>query len=88
MTRQQDIFEFFRDLLIDMKDLDDHVIRPSDSFKDLDLDSLDFVQIQVEVQKAYGVQVPTDEITYGKVSTLEQLAALIANEVQVLAAVA
>ena len=88
MTQQQDIFEFFRDLLIDMKDLDDRAIRPTDSFKNLDLDSLDFVQIQVEVQKAYGVQVPTDEIANGSVSTLEQLAALIANEVEALAAVA
>jgi acyl carrier protein len=88
MTQQQDIFEFFCDLLTDMKDLGDHVIRPTDSFRDLDLDSLDFVQIQVEVQKAYGVQVPTDEIADGSVSTLEQLAALIANEAQALAEVA
>ena len=85
MTQHLDIFEFCRDLLLDMKELGDHVIKPSDSFVELDLDSLDFVQIQVEVQKAYGVRISTDEIANGSVSTLEQLAALIASEAQVLA---
>lgn len=80
MAQHQEIFEFFRELLTDMKDLGDHVIQPSDSFIELNLDSLDFVQIQVEVQKAYGMRIPTGQITDGSVSTLEQLAALIASQ--------
>jgi acyl carrier protein len=77
MNEQAEIFAFLRDLLVDMTDHTDDMIKPESELESLELDSLDYVQIQVEVQKTYKVQVPTEKIANGEITTLGQMAEMI-----------
>ncbi len=77
MNEQAEIFAFLRDLLVDMTDHTDDMIKPESELESLALDSLDYVQIQVEVQKTYRVQVPTEKIANGEITTLGQIAEMI-----------
>jgi acyl carrier protein len=77
MIEKEEIFAFLRDLLIDMTDHTNETIKPESELESLALDSLDYVQIQVEVQKTYRVQVPTEKIANGEITTLGQMAEMI-----------
>lgn len=77
MIEKEEIFAFLRDLLVDMTDHTNDTISPESELESLALDSLDYVQIQVEIQKTYRVQVPTEKIVNGEITTLGQMAEMI-----------
>jgi acyl carrier protein len=77
MIEKEEIFAFLRDLLVDMTDHTNDTINPESDLESLALDSLDYVQIQVEIQKTYRVQVPTERIVSGEITTLGQMAEMI-----------
>lgn len=77
MIEKEEIFAFLRDLLVDMTDHTNDTINPESELESLALDSLDYVQIQVEIQKTYRVQIPTEKIASGEITTLGQMAEMI-----------
>lgn len=74
----EDYFKFFSNLTIEMKDVDLADIQLESTFEELQYDSLDFVQIQLEVKKAFGQTVPGEKIADGTLKTLGDLCAYLA----------
>ena len=56
-----------------MKDIDESALVPSLVLTDIDLDSLDYVEIQVGIKKTFGVSVDPDLFLSGKIKTLGDL---------------
>lgn len=80
MSENMKIFDHLKSLVMDMKDYDDAAIHREATFEDLELDSLDFVEIQVAVKKRYRVDLIPDLFTSGTIANLGQLADFIESE--------
>jgi acyl carrier protein len=77
MTRE-DIIQIINNFLIEEFEIDEKQISPSASLKDdLGLESLDFVDIAVVVQKEFGLTLKGEEMT--SIRTLQDLYAYIFN---------
>lgn len=72
-----EIYEFLKSTILELNDVDEERITPSLMVKDLALDSLDYVQIQVSIKKKYGVQVSPEVFASGKVQTVGDLCSYI-----------
>ncbi|HEY8072786.1 MAG TPA: acyl carrier protein, partial [Labilithrix sp.] len=55
MSSYDQTFAFLKKLMLGFLDIDEAAIVPSAGFRELGVDSLDMVEVQVELQKAYGV---------------------------------
>ena len=70
MTKQE-IDEKIRNFLVEDLEIDGDKIKPEASLKeDIGIDSLDFVDIVVIVEKTFGFKIKVEELT--KVKTYEQ----------------
>lgn len=85
MSKEAQIYEFLKELIIEMKDCDEDSLRPDMGFEELELNSLDYVEVQVAVKKHYGVDLVPDLFASGTLSNLQQLAAFIEGESSVAA---
>jgi len=73
MSTYDQIFGLLKKLLLGFLDLDESKITPEVAFRDLGVDSLDFVEVQVELQKVYGVTLTSSIFASGEVQTLHEL---------------
>lgn len=55
------IFEKVAQEIADYKDIDVAEIQPNSSFEELDLDSLDTVELVMKLEDALGVEIEMDE---------------------------
>lgn len=77
---QDVIFGFLRDLIMDMKEVDEGSIEPTSTFESLGLDSLDFVELQVAVKKKFKVDLLSENFSSGKIVNMNQIVAYIDAE--------
>jgi acyl carrier protein len=75
-----DVFEFLKDAVLELKDVEPEDITRNTELETLDLESLDYVDIQVNIQKTYKVAVVPDVFTSGQIITMGQLADYIVAE--------
>ena len=77
MTMTQDtrteVFEFLKAAILELKDIDSSAITADTLLETIQLDSLDYVDIQVNIRKTYRVEVVAELFTSGKVRTLGEL---------------
>lgn len=79
MTRQE-IEEKVREFLIDELEIEEESIRPEARLKeDMEIDSLDYVDIVVIVEKTFGFKIKPEEMA--DVKTLEQFCDYIESKV-------
>lgn len=65
--------QFLRDTVLELKDIDESALVPSLVLTDIDLDSLDYVEIQVGIKKNFSVSVDPELFLTGKIKTLGDL---------------
>jgi acyl carrier protein len=58
----QDVFEKVRELIADKKGIAPHEVKITDSFEDLDMDSLDSVELISELEDHFKVSIPNQEL--------------------------
>ena len=80
------IFEFLKNAILEVKDVDESDIAPETSLQSLALESLDYVDIQVNIRKTYDVEITSDQFASGMMSTLGDLADHILNAARTTAA--
>ncbi|OVE47162.1 hypothetical protein CBW21_15990 [Chromobacterium violaceum] len=80
MLNETQIFDELKALILDMKEIEEDQVQLSSSFEALELDSLDFVEVQVSVKKRYGVDLVSDLFASGKIADMGQLVGYIAAE--------
>lgn len=71
------IFEFLKNAILEVKDVEEDDVQPDTSLESLALESLDYVDIQVNIKKTYNVEMTSDQFASGKIKTLGELAAHI-----------
>jgi acyl carrier protein len=77
------VAEFLQDAIVELKDVDEAALVPSLTFEELELDSLDYVEIQLRIKKTFKVEITPDLFASGQLKNLGDLAAYIeANQPQ------
>lgn len=80
MSNKEDILAHLTELIVDMKDCETSAVHSTATFEDLELDSLDFVELQVSVKKRYRVNLVPDLFATGTIANMGQLVDYIAGE--------
>ena len=70
MMSDSEVFEFVREVLLSFLDTDASSITRETRIGDLGMESLDFIDLQVEVEKAYGVKIQPAVFAEGHVRTM------------------
>jgi acyl carrier protein len=81
-----EIFSFVKERILSFLDIEESTIVPTAQIAELGLESLDFIEIQVELEKAYGVKVPPSVFANGEVKTMGQFASYVSARRQARAA--
>ncbi len=74
-----DVFNFLTECVMDIVDYDDEITETT-SFEDMDLESLDFIEILTMVKKKYGVQISANDFTAHNIVNLSGLSGLITSQ--------
>jgi acyl carrier protein len=80
MTTANEVLDFVKNLVDELKDYEDEITFDT-TLAQLDLDSLDYVQTQIEVKKLFGVSLNTDLFISGKITTVGHLCQYVANPI-------
>ena len=56
--------------MLELKDIDEAALAPTLTLEELDLDSLDYVEIQVGIKKNFGVAIDPELFASGALKTL------------------
>jgi acyl carrier protein len=68
------VFDVIKDSILELKDLAEDDVHPDAELKDLGLDSLDFVEVQVILKRRFGVQVQAGAFAEGRIRSLQEFA--------------
>ena len=80
MTTEQ-VKQVVLDIISDISDEDTNNLNPAKSLREqLDLDSMDFLDIVMELRKRHKVEVPSED--YPKLATLDSCVAYLAPKFQ------
>jgi len=77
--------EFLRTMVLELKDIDESELVPEAVIEELNLDSLDYVEIQVGIKKKFGVSIDPELFQSGRIKTLGDLCQYV-EEQQAIAA--
>jgi acyl carrier protein len=80
MLNNATVFEFLKNAVLELKDIEPEDIELDTSLEALALDSLDYVDVQVNIRKTYKVEILPELFTSGRIKTIGELAAHIVSE--------
>lgn len=84
MNRKQEVFTLLHKLMLTFVDLPPEQLTEATEFARLNLESLDFVEIQVELDKNYGVKLDPSLFAEGTMRTIGQLASYVADKIELI----
>jgi acyl carrier protein len=67
---ETEIFEFLKNLMLTFLDVEPESITPETELAGLGLDSLDFIEAQVELQKTFGIKIDVSALPERAVKTV------------------
>ncbi|MDR2307971.1 MAG: acyl carrier protein [Paucimonas sp.] len=73
MTQVNEVFDVVRNLILDVKDVDESDVTLATTLEALELDSLDFVEMQVVIKKKFAVSLNPNAFEGGRIPTLQAL---------------
>ena len=79
MTTRPQVLEFVRNIIEEVKDFDGEVTYDT-TLEELSLDSLDYVQTQIEAKKQFGVDLQSELFASGQIVNVGQLCSYIAEQ--------
>jgi acyl carrier protein len=69
--------KFLKNAILEVKDIEENDVKPEITLESLALESLDYVDIQVNIKKKYNVEMTSDQFASGDIKTLGELAEYI-----------
>ena len=75
------VSDFLKEAILELKDIDEASLVPELTIEELDLDSLDYVEIQVLLKKKYMMKIDPELFVTGKILTLGDLISYIENNI-------
>jgi acyl carrier protein len=82
MANVDEVLNFVKETITEIKDVDENLIAPNTRLEEIELDSLDYVEVQLAVRKKYDVSVEQDLFVNGTISTIGEFCNYIANASQ------
>lgn len=79
MNTTDHIFSVVKNLVLEIKDVDEDDITPETRIDSLDLDSLDFIELQVVIKKQFGATLDPGVFVSGQIATLSEMCTHIAE---------
>jgi acyl carrier protein len=79
-TKEGEVLEFFKNLVDELKDFEGEVTLET-TLQELDLDSLDYVQTQIEVKKLFQVELNPELFASGQINTVGDICRYVADPV-------
>lgn len=73
MATVVDVYSEVKDMILEVKDFEEEEIKPETTFSELELDSLDFVELMVTMKKEFGVTLQSEVFSNGQVTNLDQM---------------
>jgi acyl carrier protein len=73
METEKSVFEVLKTVMLSFLDIDAERIQPEAEIASLGLASLDWVEIQIELEMNYGVRVDSSLFTKNKLKTVGEL---------------
>jgi acyl carrier protein len=80
MHNPQEIFDFLKDLVLNITDTEEEQIQPDTRVEDLGLESMDLVELQITVRKKFGVEVVARAFADGRLTTLGSIVDYIVEQ--------
>ena len=80
MLTNDTVFEFLKNAVLELKDIEPEDIQPDTALESMDLDSLDYVDVQVNIRKTYKVEILPELFISGQITTIGELANHIVSE--------
>jgi len=80
MPAAQEIFEFMKELILNITDTEEEQIQPSTRLEHLGLESMDLVELQITVRKKFGVEVGARAFADGRLATLGDVVNYICDQ--------
>jgi acyl carrier protein len=69
-NNENEVFVYLKTLMLTFLDIDEAEITPDKSLSELNMESLDYVETQVAIQKTYGVKVDVSSLQEQGVKTI------------------
>ena len=82
MTDVNNVFDIVRELILELKDVEENDVTLETTIESLSLDSLDFVEMQVVIKKKISVALVPESFTNSNISTLRQLCEFIVEQLK------
>lgn len=79
MTTRSQVLEFVRNIVEEVKDFEGEITYDT-TFEELALDSLDYVQTQIEAKKQFGVELRPELFASGQITNVGELCTYIADQ--------
>jgi acyl carrier protein len=73
MPANEEILEFLKEVVLNISDVDESELQSSTPVGDIGLESIDFVEVQVNLRKKYGVEVPGRAFANGEITDLASI---------------
>lgn len=70
MVAAQEVFEFLKDLVLNITDTEEGQVEPSARVEELGLESMDLVELLIAVRKKFGVEMAPRAFAEGNLTTL------------------
>jgi len=71
--------KFLCDMILELKDIEESDLNPETTLEKLDLDSLDYVELQVGIKKKFGVSMEPELFLSGKIKTFGDVCSYVDN---------
>lgn len=78
MTKESQVLDFIKNIIEEVKDFEGEITYAT-TLEELELDSLDYVQTQIETKKTFGVTLDNQLFISGEIKTLGELCTYIAK---------
>ena len=82
MTDVNNVFDIVRELILELKDVEENDVTLETTIESLSLDSLDFVEMQVVIKKKISVALVPESFTNSNISTLRPRCEFIVEQLK------
>jgi acyl carrier protein len=84
MPANDEILEFLKDIILNISDIDASELQSSTPVAEIGLESLDFIEVQVNLRKKYGVELPSTAFAEGQITDLGSIVDYIQRQLTAL----
>ncbi|GLX86234.1 acyl carrier protein [Thalassotalea loyana] len=67
------VYQAIADVILEVSDIEEEELAPSSTFEEVDIDSIDYIELGLMVKKSFHVNVDSKQFESGEISNIQQL---------------